>query len=285
MAAVEQITAPLAYHGEGPCWWPGWDGLRYVDMLAGDVLSLDPASGSVARQHVGEVVAVVRPRGTGGAILALQDSFAVTDGPLTELRTIACVEQGAGIRLNEGGCDPDGHFYCGSMASDETPNAGKLYRVDADGNVDVVFDAVSVSNGLDFSPDGTSAYYIDSANHGIDVFDYSSETGISERRRFVDIPPEAGVPDGLVVDAEGGIWVAMMFGGSVRRFSSSGDQDAVIDIPVPGVTACTFGGDNLTTLYITTSHVGVDVEAHPQSGALFSVEPGVRGRPTLPFKL
>src|ERR1700743_3381990 len=127
VAQVELVPGTQCYHGEGPCWAPYWGdapgGLRWVDMLAGDVMALDAQAG-VTRTHVGEVAAVIRPRTAGGAVLALSDSFAVTAGDLGRLRTVAEVSQAPGVRLNEGGCDPDGRFYCGSMATDERPHAG-----------------------------------------------------------------------------------------------------------------------------------------------------------------
>jgi sugar lactone lactonase YvrE len=283
MAIAEQVTGPEAYHGEGPCWWPAWGGLRYVDMLAGDVLSLDAGSGSLTREHVGEVAAVIRPRAGGGSVLALRDSFAVTAGPLSELHTVASVRQPEGVRLNEGGCDPDGRFYCGSMASDETPRAGTFYRLDPDGTLTPLLTGVTISNGFDFSPDRSLAYYIDTSDLGIDIFDYSPAGGLAERRRWVDIPEEAGGPDGLVVDAEGGVWVALFGGAAVHRYSPDGELDAVVALPVRSVTACTFGGADLGTLYITTSQIRADPEAEPAAGALFAITPGVTGRPALAF--
>lgn len=282
MTRVEQVTGPDAYHGEGPCWWDDWAGLRYVDMLAGDVLTLS-ASGEVERSHVGDVAAVIRPRKRGGAVLALRDRFVWTDGSLAELRTLATVSLPQGIRLNEGGCDPDGSFYCGSMAYDESPDAGALYRLDPSGESSVVIDKVTISNGFDFSPDDKTAYYIDTPRQSIDAFDYSPGDGLINRRQWVEIPPESGGPDGLVVDAEGGVWVALFGGAAVRRYDSDGHLDAVIELPVRSVTACTFGGDGLQTLYITTSQIRADLDTEPAAGALFAIDPGVAGMPTRSF--
>ena len=282
MAQAEQVPGTECYHGEGPCWADDWGGLRWVDMLSGDVLALDQRAG-VTRTHVGEVAAVIRPRASGGAVLALKDRFAVTDGDLNDLRTVAQVELAPGVRLNEGGCDPDGHFYCGSMATDESPQAGTFYRLDPDGSVRPILDKVTISNGYDFSPDGSRAYYVDTREQGIDIFDYSAGAGLVNRRRWVDVPVEAGWPDGLTVDAEGGVWLALMGGSAVHRYSSSGVLDAVIPLPVSQVTACTFGGTGLDTLYVTTSQIGADTTAQPASGSLFAVQPGARGRTALTF--
>ena len=297
MTQPELIPGTQCYHGEGPCWADDWGdgsasagedrgglpgGLRWVDMLAGDVLALD-GDGEVTRTHVGEVAAVIRPRAPGGAVLALKDRFVVTDGDLGQLRTVAEVELKPGVRLNEGGCDPDGRFYCGSMATDESPQAGTFYRLDPDGSVHPVMDKVTISNGFDFSPDGQIAYYVDTNEQSIDVFDYSPGTGLANRRRWVEVPYDTGRPDGLTVDAEGGVWLALMEGGAVHRYAPSGVLDAVIELPVSQVTACTFGGPGLDTLYVTTSQIGADTQAQPASGALFAVQPGIRGRPALTF--
>jgi sugar lactone lactonase YvrE len=282
VAQAEQVPGTECYHGEGPCWADEWGGLRWVDMLSGDVLALDQ-HGGVTRTHVGEVAAVIRPRASGGAVLALKDSFAVTDGDLDQLRTVATVSLEPGVRLNEGGCDPDGRFYCGSMATDETPQAGTFYCLDPDGSVRPVLDKVTISNGFDFSPDGSRAYYVDTRDQGIDIFDYSADTGLVNRRQWVDIPVEVGWPDGLTVDAEGGVWLALMGGSAVHHYSASGSLEEVISLPVSQVTACTFGGTGLDTLYITTSQIGADIQAQPASGALFAVQPGARGRPALTF--
>jgi sugar lactone lactonase YvrE len=282
----EQIPGTQCYHGEGPCWADDWGegggGLRFVDMLAGDVMSLG-ADGAVSRTHVGEVAAVIRPRASGGAVLALKDRFAVTDGDLGQLRTVARVGLPPGVRLNEGGCDPDGRFYCGSMATDESPQAGTFYQLDPDGSVRPVMEKVTISNGFGFSPDGGTAYYVDTPEQSIDIFDYSAATGLVNRRRWVGVPDDAGRPDGLTVDAEGGVWLALMEGSAVHRYAPSGALDQVITLPVSQVTACTFGGPDLGTLYITTSQIGADTKAQPASGALFAVRPGVRGRLAEPF--
>jgi sugar lactone lactonase YvrE len=275
---VEQMTAPVAYHGEGPVWSERWGGLRWLDMLAGDVLSL-AADGSVARRHVASVVACIRPRREGGAVFGIERGFALEqpDGEFTPTKDLWTDEQ---LRMNEGACDPDGRFYCGSMAHDKRPGAGALYRLDADGSVRIVVDDVTVSNGLDWSPDGSLAYYNDTDTHRTDVFDYDTDSGLSGRRPFAQIP---GRPDGLMVDADGGVWVALSDGGQVRRYTAEGSLDAVIELPVTKVTACTFGGSRLDQLFITTSREGLPAAAEPQAGSLFRAVPGVTGVPVREF--
>ncbi len=275
---AERVTAPVAYHGEGPVWWERWGGLRWVDMLAGDVLSLAP-DGSVARRHVAAVVAALRPRGEGGAVLGIERGFALEDpdGTLAPLGELWADE---GVRMNEGGCDPDGRFYCGSVAYDKRLGAGALYRLDPDRSVRVVLEGVTVSNGLDWSPEGSLAYYNDTDTYRIDVFDYERDAGLSGRRPFVETP---GRPDGLTVDAGGGVWVALSNAGQVRRYTAEGALDSVIELPVTKVTACAFGGPRLDQLFITTSREGLPVSAEPQAGSLFRAMPGVTGLPVREF--
>lgn len=277
---AEQITDPVAYHGEGPVWSERWSGgLRWVDMLAGDILSFGPRGG-VNRRHVGSVAAVVRPRAGGGSVIGVERGFALedADGTVTTLPELWASPE---VRMNEGGCDPDGRFYCGSMAYDQTRGAASLYRLDVGGDVQVVLDEVTVSNGLEWSPDGSLAYYNDTDTHQVAVFDYDPERGLSDRRVLVEMGD--GRPDGLTVDAEGGVWVALAGGGAVHRYTSDGRLDGVVEVPTSKTTACTFGGQSLDQLFITTSQENVDVEAEPLAGALFVVDPGVRGLPVREF--
>jgi sugar lactone lactonase YvrE len=278
MTQVEQMTDVVADHGEGPVWSPRWGGLRWVDMLAGDVLSLG-ADGSVGRRHVGEVVAAVRPRRGGGAVIGVERGFAL-EAPDGTLRRLSEVWSDPSVRMNEGGCDPDGRFYCGSMAYDQRTGAASLYRLDPDGTVHVVLEGVTVSNGLEWSPDGRLAYYNDTATYEIAVFDYDRDAGLTGRRVLAGLEHR---PDGLTVDADGGVWTALSDGGAVRRYTPGGRLDAVIELPARKVTACTFGGDRLDELFITTSREGLAPGGDPLAGALFCAVPGVTGLPVREF--
>lgn len=280
MRAV-QVTDAVAYHGEGPVWSARWGGLRWVDMLAGDVLSLGP-DGTVERRHVGTVTAALRPRRCGGAVIGIERGFALEepDGTLT---TLAELWTHTRVRMNEGGCDPDGRFYCGSMAYDKALGAGALYRLDPDRSTHVVLEHVTISNGIEWSPDGSRAYYNDTDTSRVDVFDYDPDGGLTNRRPFVHVPREHGRPDGLTVDAEGGVWVALHRGGTVRRYTPDGAPDAVVEVQPRQVTACAFGGDGLDELFITTSRENLAPGEDPQAGSLFRAEVGVRGLPVREF--
>lgn len=281
MIHAEQVTEPLAFHGEGPVWSPGWGGLRFVDMFAGDILSLG-VGGALGRRHVGAIAAVMRPRRTGGAVIAVERGFLLEDA-VGELHPLPDVWSDPTVRMNEGGCDPDGRFYCGSTAYDHAVGRASVYRLDADGSVSLVFRDVTISNGLGWSPDGATAYYVDTPTRRIDRFDYAADTGLTGRRPFVAIPDGAGFPDGLTVDAEGHVWVALYAGAAVRRYRPDGTLDGVVDLPVSRPTACTFGGDDLTDLFITTSRENVPEGAEPEAGALFCCRPGVYGLPAVAF--
>lgn len=278
MTEVERFSDALTYHGEGPVWATDWDGLRFVDMLAGDIVVLDRAGALVERLHVGDVAAAFRPRAGGGMVIAVERGFALMDAD-GALETLPELWDDPNVRMNDGGTDPWGRFYCGSMAYDMTPGAGRLYRLNPDRTVDVVEPSVTCSNGLGWSPDGQTAYYIDSPTQRIDALD----TGLTGRRPFVTVPREQGLPDGLAVDSEGGVWVAFYGGSAVRRYSPDGRVDAVLELPVTQVTACTFGGAALDELYITTSRENLPDGEQPAAGSIFRARPGVTGLPVVPF--
>lgn len=283
MSTAEQFTEPAAFHAEGPVWSPY--GLRWVDMLAGDVLGV--VGGVVRRRHVGSVAAALRPRRQGGMVIAVERGFALCDGdpldassalfPLPELWT------DRGVRMNDGGCDPAGRFYCGSMAYDQAPGRGALYRLDPDHSSHLVLPNVTISNGIDWSPDGSLVYYNDSPTHRVWCFDDDGSSGLRNRRVFAEIPEDLGVGDGLTVDADGCVWVAIYGGGQVRRYRPDGVLDGIVELPVTQVTACAFGGDELGELFITTSRENIADGEQPEAGAVFRIRPGVHGRPPRPY--
>ena len=155
------------------------------------------------------------------------------------------------------------------------------------GIVKKIIPGVTVSNGLAWSADFTTMYYIDSPTHGVDVFDFDPRDGsLSKRRRLITFVAGEGLPDGMTVDAEGGLWIALHGSGSIRRYTPDGRVDRVVRVPPPMVTCCAFGGPDLTDLYITTMSEGLSAEARraqPLAGALFRCRPGVRGRPAYRF--
>lgn len=283
MIRAEQLTTPVAEHGEGPVWWP--DGhLRFVDLLAGDLLDLSE-DGAISRTHVAPIAAAVRPRASGGAVVAVERGLLLLadDGTATVLPELW---RDPTVRMNDGGCDPQGLFYCGSMAYDAAAGRGRFYRFGADGSAEIVLDRVTISNGFAFSPDGATAYYVDTPTQQIDAFDYTPDTGLFGRRPFAVIELEDGGPDGLAVDRDGGVWVACWGAGTVRRFASDGSLDTIVHVPgVAQVSACTLGGPRLDQLFITTSRLGLAPAEAGEAGAVFVVDGVVPGMPVQPALL
>jgi len=285
MTAAEQVTESLAYHGEGPVWDVHRGAIRWVDMLAGDVLTTDLSSGKTSRLHVGTVAAAMRPRSGGGLVVGVERGFCLVDPDESGPQQPVEVWTDTTVRMNDGGCDPQGRFYCGSMAYDQARGRGSLYRLDPNGDVRTVLDNVTISNGIAWSHDRASVYYVDTPTQRVDVFDFDADSGeFSGRRPAVQVDPEQGAPDGLTLDAEGGIWVALFGGGAVHRYSPEGELDEVIDLEPRQVTACTFGGERFDELFITTSRENLPADADPAAGSLFHCRPGVTGVPPNEFR-
>jgi sugar lactone lactonase YvrE len=286
---LEQVTDVCAYHAEGPIWDAGAGLVRWVDMLHGDLLAIRPDGGAFSRRHVGEIAGAMRPRVGGGLVVGVERGFALLDDPDAAdsdggLQNLGELWSDAGVRMNDGGCDPQGRFYCGSMAYDAAPGRGSLYRLDPDRSVSTVLDNVTISNGLAWSPDGSTVYYVDSPTQCVAAFGFDAGSGtFHERRVAVAIDVAIGTPDGITVDEQGGIWVAVWNGGAVHRYLPNGRLDLVIDLPARKVTACTFGGSDLDELYITTSREDLADDEQPLAGALFRARPGICGLPTAAF--
>lgn len=278
---AEQVTPPLCHHGEGPLWDRRGGVLRWVDLLAGDVLSLD-TRGAVTRVHVGDVVAALRPRESGGFVVALERGFALADASLAEVLPLPQAWGDTSVRMNDGGCDPYGRFYCGSMGYGAKPGAGSLLRLDPDLSVHTVLEGVTISNGLEWSPDGSRAYYVDTSTQRIDLLD-SDVDGLSNRRPWVTIPPELGSPDGLTVDAAGRVWVALWGGSAVHCYDTDGSLAARVEVPTPFVSSCAFGGPALDRLFITTSRQGGVDPDDVRAGALYTATVDATGQPVREF--
>jgi sugar lactone lactonase YvrE len=183
------------------------------------------------------------------------------------------------MRANDGAVDPAGRFWIGTMCDDEAPDLAALYRYDGDGSLTTVLEDISLSNGLAWSGDERRMYYVDSPTLRIDVLDYDTATGAVENRRpFATIEAGVGVPDGVVLDDDGGVWVALYGGAQVRRYDPDGALDAVLAVPADNVTACWFGGEDGRRLFITTAR-----SPQPLGGCLFVAEPGFTGRPAQEF--
>ncbi|MGF0171852.1 SMP-30/gluconolactonase/LRE family protein [Streptomyces sp. Marseille-Q5077] len=272
-APYEVAVRAQAQLGEGPTWDPGSGRLVWIDILGARIHTYDPVSGRrtvrTTHQHIG----AVKPRVGGGLVLNLRDGVALLD-PDHRFRWLHH-EPVPGRRANDAAVAPDGSLWAGTMRYDEAPGGGTLSRITGEASVEVVLDDVAVSNGTGWSPDGRLMYYVDSPTRRVDVFDFADGRPLN-RRPLVEIEDGAGFPDGLTVDAEGCVWVALWDGAAVRRYTPAGELDRVIPLPVPRVTACTFAGPDLTDLYITTARVGL---ASPPalSGSVFVVPGAGKG--------
>jgi sugar lactone lactonase YvrE len=275
--------------GEGPVWDPSGGCLYFVDILRGQVHRFEPASHATRIYPINDMVGAAALTDTGDLVLAVHRGFARLDVVTGHVTPIATV--GAGppdLRMNDGAADASGRFWAGSMALDERPRAGALHRLDPDGSVHTMLRDVTISNGIDWTGDDRVMYYVDSGTRAIDAFDFDAASGaIGNRRTFVRIPPEDGVPDGLTLDADDGVWVALWGGGAVQRYAPDGTRDRVIPVPTTFPTSCAFGGDDLRDLYITTATIKLSPAqraAQPAAGGLFRARPGPKGRPANRFR-
>jgi sugar lactone lactonase YvrE len=284
-----------AEHGEGPVWDAAAEELVWVDITAG-LVRRGAVRGDdvvdVAEHRGGDTVGFVLPAAAGGWVLGAGGGITrlTADGDarvLIELTGEGGSAATGGTRMNDGVCDRAGRFFGGTMAFDERPGAGSLYRLDLDGTVGTVFDELTVSNGMGWSPDDATGYLSDSGRKVVWAFDYALDAGtLGERRVLLDFSDDPdGMADGLTVDDEGCLWTALWGGGQVRRYSPAGELLAVVDVPdVQNTSSCAFVGD---LLVISTSAQGLDDDAcaaQPDAGRLFTVRPGVSGPPAYPYR-
>lgn len=267
---------------EGPCWDVRTTRLYFVDILAGKVNAVDPATGGCRAWQLGVPVGAVAPRRAGGWVAAVERGFATFDddwnptGPVTP-----APGQRDGSRFNDGGCDPAGRFWAGTLSYDGSSGRAALYCLDVDGAVTETLTGVTNSNGLAWSASGAEMYYVDTGKATIDRMAFDPGQGtVEDRSTLVALRPDEGLPDGLTIDSEGFLWVALWGGGCVRRYSPGGELDGEIRLPVSQVTSMAFGGPDLSQLFITTASAGLDSgqrRDQPLAGSLFRHRPGVTG--------
>ncbi|WP_433616653.1 SMP-30/gluconolactonase/LRE family protein [Dactylosporangium sp. CA-139114] len=285
---VELVVDLHAQLAEAPWWDEEHRQLVFVDIVAGMLYRYRPEDGDLTARDIGEPVGAALPRAQGDVVLALGSGLALWDEH-GEHRIVCPIEADRpDNRLNDAKCDAAGRLWVGSMAKDTTAGAGSLYCVTPDYTCRRVLSDVSISNGMDWTDDNTLMYYNDSRTHRVDLFDFDLDTGaLSGRRPFVELAADEGEPDGLTLDAEGGVWIATFGGGTVRRYRPDGTLDAVLRVPARKVTSLAFGGRDRDELYITTAAIDLDAEErsrYPSAGGVFRCRPGVRGRPPHAFR-
>jgi sugar lactone lactonase YvrE len=289
---AELVLDARAELAEGPLWDAGRHVLWWVDINAGCVHRFDPATGSDSGIEIGRSVGCLALREDDALVVAAADAVLILDPEAGGTRILATfAPEAVATRCNDGRCDPRGRFWIDRMAIDHAVGGGSLVRLDGSG-LDTKLRGLTIPNGLDWSADGSRLYFVDSATRTVFAFDFEMATGaIGDRRPFALVDaslrlPPWSVPDGLAVDAEDCVWVAVWGGGCVLRFAPDGALLGRIDVPVARVSNCAFGGDDLTELFVTTAREVAtpdDPPAEPAAGGIYRARPGVRGRPSRRF--
>jgi sugar lactone lactonase YvrE len=288
---VEVRVDAHAAVGEGPLWDDQKQALYWVDILSNRLYIYDPLKAENTTFDIGQHVGTVVPRAAGNSVmLAVYEGFAIFDLNTQELAIITDPEADLpNNRFNEGKCDPAGRFWAGTMAYENQSTQGSLYRLDPDLSVHKMLGNIGISNGIAWSLDQATLYYIDSLAYTVRAFDYDIDTGdIENERVIIRVPKEVGLPDGMTIDTEGMLWIAHFGSSRVCRWHpGSGELLETILLPASQITACAFGDQNLDTLYITSAAIGLSAEAlkrEPHAGALFSVKPGCQGIKAFRFR-
>ena len=286
-----QVLQKTSLLGEGPVWDAGKKIICWLDILNGIVHQYDPANAEYSAINVHQMIGSFAVCTNGDLIAGLHHGFAFISRPDGKLKMI--VDPEAEIptnRFNEGKCDPAGRFWAGTMAISEILHQGNVYVLDRDLNYKKKIDNVSISNGLAWSLDHKTLYYIDTPSFEVVSYDYDKNSGeISNKKSVIKINvKEEGYPDGMTIDQEGMLWIGHWDGWQVARWNPlTGEKIGSIKLPASRVTSCTFGGENLDDLYITTARVGLSEEAlaaQPLAGEFFVVKNcGFKGLPAFEF--
>ena len=285
MATAQPLLHAQARLGEGAIWDTRTQVLWWVDITGQRLHRFAPAGGAAQAWAMPSPIGTVVPRARGGVVVALKNAIAAFDPETATLTTLAGIDQ-ADQRFNDGKCDPAGRLWVGTLAHDERPGAGALYRLAADGGLNSQVAGVTISNGIVWSRDGRTCWYIDTPSRRVDAFDFDVAAGrVSNRRVAFRFPDGVGFPDGMAIDEHDQLWVAMWGGGCVLRLDPlAGRILGRLDIPgARNITSCAFGGTRLDTLYITSSRGDRADPALPNAGDLFVAHPGVRGVPSPSF--
>jgi len=262
--------------GEAPLWVSRLARLLWTDLLQPHVHVLDETSGTWQTLRSETPIMALGETDDGGLVVATATRIDLLAARLEPQAALGPPD----VRFNDGACGPDGRFWVGTKSTTGAPGQGHLLRIEL-GHADIMLSGVSVANGLGWSPDDATMYFTDSAAGEVHAFAFHQESGrISEQRSFVLIDEGIGRPDGLAVDVDGGVWIALWGGSRIQRFDETGRLSEEVFLPVPYVTSCAFGGQSLDKLYVTTaSTMAFPIDVSQGAGGLFVVEPGISGRP------
>ena len=278
---IQMVVRAHSRVGEGPVWHDG--ALHWVDILSGTVHRSDLATGATSTITVPTWVGAAVPMVGGGYVAATREGYAaIVDGRLDDVRPFLP----DGIRMNDAKCDPLGRFWAGSCAEDFAREAGALHRLDADWSVTTVVEGLTQPNGLGWSPDARTMYLIDTQDLALYAYPFDLASGTLGERAVVttfDLDRD-GYPDGLAVDAEGCVWIAMWAGAAVLRVSPEGEVVRRVAMPVPQTSSCAFVGPGLGELVITSAREGLTLADEAVDGSVFLVRGlGIEGLPVAVF--
>lgn len=289
IAEVRCLIQTRSLLGEGPIWSPRDSALYWVDILTPSIHRYDLDTGVDSECKVGSMVSIAIPKASGGLLTATPRGLMAFDSE-TRRFTLLCHPEAErpGNRYNDGKCDRLGRFWVGTLDMATAAHRGSLFRVEADGRWKKMDSGFTAANGLGWSPDNRFMYFADSHRRSIYRYDFDLETGeITHRQPLITFDASDGRPDGLTVDEEGCLWVAVWDAWRVSRFSPQGKEVLRVKVPVPRPTSCCFGGVNLDTLYVTSASVRLSAAAldqAPLSGSVLAIQiPGVRGLPDSMF--
>lgn len=282
-AIVEVAYKASALLGEGAIWNHKTQELYWIDIEGKSLNIFNPEKNSNKIIDVPSRIGTVVPSENGNPIIALEDGIHQLD--LKTKKTMVFADMSdvlVGKRLNDGKCDPSGRLWVGSMHMEQKEGEAKLYEINSQGDVKMKIDSVTISNGIVWTKDKKTMYYIDTPTSEIKAYDYDDITStITNQRIAVKIPESLGYPDGMTIDNEDMVWVGMWNGNAVIRFNpKTGEILKKIEVPAHNVTSCAFGGKNLDTLYITSATVDMteeEKEKYPLSGSVFKIKTDVKG--------
>jgi sugar lactone lactonase YvrE len=289
LSTPQLLVHTQAFLGEGPAWDSVRQRLYWVDIFAGQLHIFDPHGALDEIIDVGQPLGCVAPAMGGNLILGLKGGFASFDLSTAKMDFIANPESHLpGNRFNDGKCAPNGRFVAGTMDNAEVEASGALYSLDPDGGLKTLLKGVRISNGLAWSPDHKTMYYIDTPTHQVMAYDYNLRSGeIANPRVAVTVPAEMGWPDGMTSDYNGNLWVALWGGAALTVWNpANGALVEKIAIPAKNVTSCVFGGLEQNELYVTSARKGLssaDLTAYPDTGGLFRIQTNITGMPTFVF--
>lgn len=290
MAEANLVLDSKVFLGEGPLWDAEKKSLWWINIFEGELFCFHPESGENTQYKMGQQIGTVVLQESGGVAVALENGFYSFDPESSELTAIADPESDKpGNRFNDGKCDPAGRFWAGTMEKVEEQATGALYCLEGSGACECKETGIFISNGIVWTADQKTMYYIDSPTRKVDAYDYDVDSGqITNRRTAFEIPEGMGYPDGMSIDADNNLWIAMWAGWGVVKFDpKNGEVLEKIELPVANVTACAFAGDDLNELYITTARKGNSEEElakQPHAGSLFHAKVDVIGTTFQEFK-